>query len=130
MPGWNGSDLRGVSPTQPKATAKKPSPIRGLIAGGLVCVLAVCAYFVFFSHVQDPKGDGTEKPRGRIKESVPAKVPKAPSAEESRAEKIKKVKEELNDRVKEFIKKADTNHVVRLGPAPLDPDDPDNALRT
>ena len=34
------------------------------------------------------------------------------------------------DKVKEFIKKADTNNVIRLGAPPLNPNDPDNALRT
>lgn len=129
--GWNGSDRRGNStPVQPKAAAKKPSPIRGLVAGGLVCVLAVGAYLVFFAGSENSKTERVEKDRGRIRESEPAKVPKAAPATKSRADKIKKVKEELNDKVKEFIKKADTNHTVRLGPAPLDPDDPDNALRT
>lgn len=96
----------------------------------MVCVLAVGAYLVFFAGSENSKTELIGKDRGRIRESEPAKVPKAAPATKSRADKIKKVKEELNDKVKEFIKKADTNHIVRLGPAPLDPDDPDNALRT
>ena len=43
---------------------------------------------------------------------------------------LMKIKAELNDKVREFVKKPDTNNVIRLGLAPLDPDDPDNALRT
>ena len=54
--GWNGSDRRGGSaPVQPKVAAKKPSSMRGILAGGLVVVLAAIAYFVFFSG-----GDNTQ----------------------------------------------------------------------
>ena len=64
MAGWNGSDRRGNStPVKPKVSAKKPSPIRGLVAGVLVCALAACAYFVFFAdgNVVDSERDGTSK---------------------------------------------------------------------
>ena len=47
MAGWNGSDLRGKTPIQPKVTAKKPSPWRGLFAGAIVVLLAAGgAYFL------------------------------------------------------------------------------------
>ena len=61
---WNGSGQKGVAPAKPKVAAKKPSPVRGVIAG-LVVVAAVCvAYFAFFS--------GNEK--------VPEKVEKKPKS--------------------------------------------------
>ena len=87
--GWNGSG-GGSAPVEPKVTyppseasfakqsgyrgAKKPSPIRGLIAGGLVCVLAVGAYFAFFSGDEKPQDENADKGRGRIKEVAPARV--------------------------------------------------------
>ena len=64
--GWNGSDRRGNSTlVKPKGKyppseasfakqsgyrgAKKPSPVRGIVAGAVVVVLAAVAYFAFFS---------------------------------------------------------------------------------
>ena len=86
--GWNGSGQKGAAPVQPKVTTKKPSPIRGLVAGGLVIVLAAVAYFAFFSGSEKPQKERTaEKERGRIKEVTPAAAPKA--AEEPVA-KVKK----------------------------------------
>ena len=73
--GWNGSGQKGATPVQPKVTAKKPSPIRGLIAGGAVVALAVVAYFVFFSGGEKPEGEKAAKERGRIKEVTPAAAP-------------------------------------------------------
>lgn len=64
--GWNGSG-GGSTPVKPRVTAKKPSPVRGVIAG-LVVVAVVCvAYFAFFSG-----NEGNEK--------VPEKVEKKPTA--------------------------------------------------
>ena len=46
--GWNGSDRRGNStPVQPKAAAKKPSPIRGIVAGLVVVILALAGAWYF-----------------------------------------------------------------------------------
>ena len=76
MSGWNGSDRRGVStPVQPKVTAKKPSPIRGLVAGGLVIILAAVAYFAFFSGSEKPQSDEVGKKPAKIKEVTPAAAP-------------------------------------------------------
>lgn len=73
MSGWNGSGQRGDSaPIKPKVTPKKPSPIRGIVAGGLVCVLAVGAYFAFFSGGEKPQAEKTTKERARIKAVTPA----------------------------------------------------------
>ena len=74
--GWNGSGQKGAAPVQPKVTAKKPSPIRGLIAGGVVVVLAVAAYFAFFSESDKPQTEKSDKGRGRIKAVTPAAAPK------------------------------------------------------
>lgn len=73
MAGWNGSDMRGGStPIKPKVTAKKPSPIRGIVGGGLVCALAIVAYFVFFKDSSVPANSHKEKREGLIKEVAPS----------------------------------------------------------
>lgn len=87
MAGWNGSGQKGAAPAQPKVAPKKPSPIRGVVAGGLVCALAIGAYFAFFSGSEKPQAEKAEKERGRIKEVTPAAAPKA---EEPVPEKPKK----------------------------------------
>ena len=64
MSGWNGSDRRGDSaPIKPKA--KKPSPMRGVLAGGLVVILAAVAYFVFFAGKDEPQ---------KVEKKTPAKI--------------------------------------------------------
>ena len=74
--GWNGSGQKGTTPVQPKVAVKKPSPIRGLIAGIVVAALAVVAYFVFFLDGEKPQTDKKEKTVARIKEVKPAPAPK------------------------------------------------------
>ena len=74
--GWNGSDRKGGSaPIKPKAAAKKPSPVRGIVAGLLVVGVSAVAYFAFFSGNEKSWAEKSEKERGRIKEVVPAAAP-------------------------------------------------------
>ena len=74
--GWNGSGGRGSILTKQKDVARKqPSPVRGIVAGALVCVLAVGAYFAFFADSDKPKKEVGEKERGLIKEVKPAAAP-------------------------------------------------------
>lgn len=76
--GWNGSGQRGGStPTQPKAKAKKPSPVRGLVAGFVVVALAFVAYFAFFSGSEKPQTEKPSRDSGRIKEVKSVKVKSA-----------------------------------------------------
>lgn len=76
MSGWNGSDRRGnTAPVQPKVAAKKPSPIRGIVAGLLVVAVSAIACFVFFSGSEKPQTEKAEKERGRIKEVSPSSAP-------------------------------------------------------
>lgn len=125
---WNGSGQRGNStPVQPKAK-KKPSPIRGLIAGGLVCVLAVGAHFVFFAGSEKPQAEKVEEDRGRIKEVAPAAAKKQEGVKPS-GKSAAAVAKTFNEQVKEFIKKSPGTNKITWIIAPLDPDDPDNALR-
>ena len=74
--GWNGSGQRGAAPVQPKVTAKKPSPVRGLVAGGAVVVLAAVAYFAFFAGGNESVKDQSDRKRGRITEVKPSKAGK------------------------------------------------------
>ena len=78
MAGWNGSGMGGNStPVKPKVTAKKPSPVRGIVAGGLIMVLAAGAYFAFFSGSDKPQKEVVEKRPTKIKQVAPASAPKA-----------------------------------------------------
>ena len=112
MAGWNGSDRRGNStPVQPKVAAKKkPSPVRGLIAGGLVCFLAVGAYFAFFAGLEKPQTERVEKDRGRIKEVTPAKAPKAKPA----PAKEKPVEEAETNKFSELWKKLGVKPQIKV----------------
>ena len=70
--GWNGSG-GGSTPVKPKAAAKKPSPIRGLIAGLVtVVVLGVACYFIFGTSTDAPKRMDERSKKGLIKEVAPA----------------------------------------------------------
>ena len=73
--GWNGSDRKGTAPAQPKVTAKKPSPVRGLIAGLVVVLAAAVCYFAFFSKSEKPAAKKVEKKPTVIKTVKPAVAP-------------------------------------------------------
>lgn len=102
MAGWNGSDRKGAAPVQPKVTAKKPSPVRGLIAGGVVVVLAVVAYFVFFSGAEKPQKEATTKERSRIKEVTPAAAPKFAEEVEEKKPKVE-IKNVEGGRIMKYV---------------------------
>ena len=141
--GWNGSG-GGSTPVKQKGKyppseasfakqsgyrgAKKPSPVRGLIAGALVCVLAVGVYFAFFVGSERPKTERIEKDRGRIKEVKPAAA-KTNVVGKAKGGSAASVARTFNEQVKEFIKKSPGTNKITWIVAPLDPDDPDNALR-
>lgn len=105
---WNGSDRRGGSaPVKPKVTTKKPSSIRGFVAG-LVVVAAVCvAYFAFFSGSEKPQTEKDRKGRGRIKEVMPAAAPT------NRVEELKEEKPPKKDLTKYTESYIDENGVER-----------------
>ena len=89
MAGWNGSGMGGNStPVKPKVTAKKPSPVRGLIAGGLVIVLAAIAYFAFFSGSDTPSQEAKASSRPTSIKTAKATLP---SAKPNVAAKVKTV---------------------------------------
>ena len=71
MSGWNGSDRKGAAPVQPKVTAKKPSPVRGIVAGLVVAAVIGC-YFAFFSGSEKPQKVVEQKKPSAIKEVAPS----------------------------------------------------------
>lgn len=74
--GWNGSG-GGSTPVKPKVTAKKPSPVRGLVAGAVLVAAVIGCYFAFFSGSEKPQKALEQKRSTRIKEVAPAAAPKA-----------------------------------------------------
>lgn len=101
MSGWNGSDRKGAAPVQPKVTAKKPSPVRGLIAGGAVVVLAAVAYFAFFSGSEKPQTEKSGKERGRIKEVAPAAAPT--NAVPAKPEKVVEIRQVGDGKIMKYV---------------------------
>ena len=76
MAGWNRPG------EAPKKAAKRPSPVRGVVAGALVVALAAGAYFAFFAGTgEKPQKAVKEKSPSAIKEVTPAPAPKAKAAE-------------------------------------------------
>ena len=122
-------NVSAVSIAHGRLSKKSASyPIRGLVMGVFFIAVAVVACLFYFccggknltnSATNDTSCQVSAK---QGKASTPRKM--------SRAQKVQEIKAELNDTVKEFIKKADTNNVIRLGAPQLDPNDPDNAIRT
>ena len=77
MAGWNGSGMGSNStPVKPKVTAKKPSPIRGLVAGAVLVAAVIGCYFAFFSGSGKPQKVVEQKKPTAIKEVKPAIAPK------------------------------------------------------
>lgn len=62
----------------PKPVQKKPSAMRGVVAGAVVVVAAVL-FFVVFMGKGEKRVENVEKERGRIKEATPAKPGKVKS---------------------------------------------------
>lgn len=99
--GWNGSGQKGTTPVQPKATAKKPSPVRGVVAGLLVVAISAGAYFMFFSGTEKPQKVEKERKQTTIKEVTPAAAPKV--AEEPKPEKKSEPELPPSKRIVEMI---------------------------
>ncbi len=127
---WNGSgsEDEGNVPFADTARAPRSAWRRGACAGLTVVVLGAAAlYFFVIAPGKTIASRGVaESPSAKWDESAHVGQTNA----RSRAEVIREVKSELNAKVQPFIRKADTKQVMRLGTAPLDSADPDNALRT
>lgn len=105
MAGWNGSGQRGNStPVKPKAAAKKPLPIRGIVAGLIVVAAVIGCYFAFFSGSEKPQEEVVEKRPTKIKQVTPAAAP---------TNNVAKVKSE-----KPKKPQPDENGIIDPGPPP------------
>ena len=115
----------------PKPVQKKPNAMRGIVAGAVVVIAAVL-FFAFFMGKGEKRVENVKKERGRIKAVTPAKgeVPAASKPASKDVTREKRIRAELEEKVKEFVKKPMTNVVEILGMKPLSPDDPDNIMRT
>ena len=87
--GWNGSDRRGNStPVQPKAAAKKPSPVRGLEAGAVLVAAVIGCYVAIFSGSDAPSQEAKAPSRPTSIKTAKATLP---SAKPNAAVKVKTV---------------------------------------
>ena len=103
--GWNGSDRRGNStPVKPKGKyppseasfakqsgyrgAKKPSPIRGLVAGAVLVAAVIGCCFAFFSGSDAPSQEAKASSRPTSIKTAKATLP---SANPNVAAKVKTV---------------------------------------
>lgn len=94
----------------------------------IVAVLVVGVWF--FTHTDDGKESAQDRAvRSRIAfHKVNRDCP--PNNATNSSTRVSKIREELNQRVKDFVTKSPTNVLHFLGELPLDPNDPDNAMRT
>lgn len=117
--------------SKPKSSiSRKPSYFKGLVAGTAVVALSVVAWLMLTPEGSEDNADKVRKPR-KIASAEPAPVAPQPRAEErkSKPATAASVAREYNEQIKEFVRKSPTNNVTWIV-APLDPNDPDNALRT
>lgn len=120
---------RRVTANRPaKASDRSGALVRGALAAVVVVAIAsVAGYFMFSAKDSEDSHDGVVK-AGLIGEATPAISPAAePQSDEPKS--AKDIAAEFSEQAKEFVKKAVTNETQWIVP-PLDPDDPDNALRT
>ena len=105
MAGWNGSGMGGDSiPVKPKGKyppseasfakqsgyrgAKKPSPVRGLVAGAVLVAAVIGCCFAFFSGSDAPSQEAKASSRPTSIKTAKATLP---SAKPSAAAKVKTV---------------------------------------
>ena len=89
MAGWNGSGMGGNStPQKPKVAAKKPSPIRGLVAGAVLVAAVIGCCFAFFSGSDAPSQEAKASSRPTSIKTAKATLP---SAKPNAAVKVKTV---------------------------------------
>ena len=118
---WNRSS--GAPKVAPK---KSPSAMHGIVAGAAVIVVLGTLCLWMFSSGGDAPKDGSDKERGRIKSVKPVASGNVSNEKDDR---VRRLKSEFNERVKEYVKAPLTNKADWVK-SPYDPKDPDNALRT
>lgn len=117
-----------------KTVSKRPNSsgkgVRVAVWGVIGLVVVVAGYFIA-AHMggEDVARDGKERKSGRIVDATLATSTPASGSEAAKSKTAHDIAEEFSEQAKEFIKKAVTNETQWIVP-PLDPDDPDNALRS
>ena len=100
---WNGSNDTEGSKAKPstKTKARKPSPLRGVIAGMLVVAFAIGSYLYFFTEnkVQQKSGELKEQKRAvTIKEVRPAPAPRPVEVQQTSSPRPAKVEKPIWER--------------------------------
>lgn len=118
--------------SNPIPAAKSQFILKGLVAVGLVIIAAVTIFFCLSNSTGDSDNLSARPTPKAISAISPVSPGQAPSQDENGAKEAKSARAiaaEFNEQAKEFVKKAVTNETQWIVP-PLDPNDPDNALRT
>ena len=123
--GWNRAKPGG-NISQLAERKQKQLLVRGIFAGLCVIVLGGLVLWFFAASSGPNESDKPSAPKA-IKSVSPANTVR--KSGDDRTEKMKRVRAEINEQVKEYIKKPATNNIEWVVP-PLDPNDPDNAMRT
>ena len=124
---WNGSNGNSAVQQKKERLPRRPSFVRGMLVGlAAVSFVALC---IWIYNVRTPVRETIKSNRkpasiGEIKPTV-----RHDDVDDVRAEKVRKVKSEINEVVREYIKKSPTNRVAYAA-SKHDPNDPDNILRT
>lgn len=93
-------------------------------------IAASVCYWFFGRDIASDNGETDTRKTALIGEATPAvSTQVAPSAPANTPKSARDIAAEFSEKAKEFVKKAVTNETQWIVP-PLDPDDPDNALRT
>ena len=121
---WNRpSEKAAASPIQKRKVYRFPVLVVAVLIAAFVAV-----WFVFSGDDPSPKGESAQKALRTIKTQTPAH--RAQDATPPEEERVRKIREEINEKAANFVTERMTNIVEILGEKPLDPEDPDNALRT
>ena len=92
-------------------------------------VLAVAAVALWWALRDGGREGGAAAPEARPRQSEPIAAAK-PGAGDKDAQSRRRLRDEIEEKARDFIDKPMTNVLHFVGEIPLDPDDPDNAMRT
>lgn len=123
--GINAISVReGTLGKKPRKAVKKagaPSKGRGLLAAAIVVLGAGLAVWLMWPEEKKVVEEVAKKA---------VKTEKSVVQKEPHTAKVVRIRREFNATVKDYIKKTPGTNKIEWVTAPLDPDDPDNALRT
>lgn len=120
-----------VRPRKSTSPMGKPAPpiSKWVWAGVISFPLAIAAFWLLSK--EQPTSTPTITPKSSVNDKAPASAPTKTATQTTihRTKTAKDIAAEFSEQAKNFIKKATTNETQWIVP-PLDPNDPDNALRT